>query len=230
METQTTNQENNLIKEPAPRESLPAAQKNNNKKKIIIAVIVVIIIAVAAGLGYWSTIKNRVYTDKAQVWAPQIVLSPTVAGRLEEVFVKEGDQVAPNTVVARVGTELIKTKSAGLVVSTKEDVGGIISPGTAVVTIINPDELRIVAQVDENKGLNKISAGQKAVFTVDAFGSKKYFGVVDEVSLTPHSGDIVFNISDKRQINQFDVKIRYNIKQYPELKNGMSAKVWIYTE
>jgi len=72
--------------------------------------------------------------------------------------------------------------------------------------------------------------GKKLCLPLIAFGSKKYYGVVDEVSLTPHSGDIVFNISDKRQVNQFDVKIRYNIKQYPELKNGMSAKVWIYTE
>ncbi len=229
METQIINQENNLIKESSPKKSLPAAQ-TNNKKKIIIASVIIIIVAAAVGFGYWTSIKNRVYTDKAQVWAPQIALSPTTAGRLEEVFVKEGDQVASNTVVARVGAELIKTKSDGLVISTKEDIGGIISPGMAVVTIINPDELRIVAQVDENKGLKNISVGQKALFTVDAFGSKKYYGVVDEVSLTPHSGDIVFNISDKRQVNQFDVKIRYNIKQYPELKNGMSAKVWIYTE
>ena len=67
-------------------------------------------------------------------------------------------------------------------------------------------------------------------FTVDAFGAKKYSGVVDEVGSTSHAGDVVFNISDQRQVAQFDVKIRFNSQLYPELKNGMSAKVWIYNK
>jgi len=40
-------------------------------------------------------------------------------------------------------------------------------------------------------------------------------------------GDVVFNISDKREVKQFDVKVRFDISKYPELKNGMSAKMWI---
>ena len=61
-----------------------------------------------------------------------------------------------------------------------------------------------------------------------AFGSKEYSGVVDEISPTSNVGDIVFNISNARQQQTFNIKIRFDVTQYPELKNGMSAKLWIY--
>jgi multidrug resistance efflux pump len=205
-----------------------AAAKPGRKPIVLVVLGLLIIIAAISGYAYWQFTKNRVYTDKAKVSAPEIVLAPAAPGILEQIFVQDGDVVATNTVVARVGNELIKTKSAGLVVATVQDTGKIINAGENVVTIINPDELRIVAQVDENKGLDNIRVGQTVEFTADAFGSKKYMGVVDEVSSTSHAGDVVFNISDKRQVAQFDVKIRFNVQNYPELKNGMSAKVWIY--
>lgn len=85
-----------------------------------------------------------------------------------------------------------------------------------------------MASIDEDKGLSEIKLGDQVVFTVDAFGSQKFQGIVDEISPTAKQEDVVFNISDKRQINQFDVKIRFDVNAYPQLKNGMSAKVWIY--
>ncbi len=187
------------------------------------------LVAAVLVYGYWLVTKDRIYTDKAQVFAPEIILAPSSPGTLEEIFVQEGDIIASNEVVARVGNQLIKTKTSGLVVATTEDTGKIINAGESVVSIINPDELRIIAQIDENKGLKNIQAGQRVEFTVDAFGSKRYSGVVDEVSSTSRAQDVVFNISDKRKTAQFDVKIRFNVGNYPELKNGMSAKVWIYT-
>ena len=88
--------------------------------------------------------------------------------------------------------------------------------------------MRVVARIDEDKGLVDIHEGQHVDFTVDAFGSKTFSGVVDEISPTSRQNDIVFTISDKRPTNQFDVKIRFDNNEYFELKNGMSAKVWIY--
>jgi hypothetical protein len=63
---------------------------------------------------------------------------------------------------------------------------------------------------------------------MDAFPSKQYPGVVDSISPTARSSDIVFSISDKRAEQMFDVKVKYDIYAYPELLNGMSAKMWIY--
>jgi multidrug resistance efflux pump len=110
----------------------------------------------------------------------------------------------------------------------KDDIGKNFAPYEAVATMINSEDLRVVAQVEEDKGLADIRVGQPAYFTVDAFGSKKYSGIVDEISPTARSGDVVFNISSARQQQEFNVKIRFNVSDYPELKNGMSAKAWIY--
>ena len=206
---------------------MPAAAKPKRPFIAIGAVLLAVIAAISAS-AYWLVTKDRVYTDAAQVYAPQIALAPKAPGTLEQVFVQDGDTVGPDTVVARVGNELIKTKTSGLVVATVQDGGKLVNAGESVVTIIDPDELRVVAKIDENKGLNNILVGQPVVFTVDAFGSKKFNGVVDEVSSTSHAGDVVFSISDQRPVAQFDVKIRFNPQLYPELKNGMSAKVWIY--
>jgi hypothetical protein len=30
-------------------------------------------------------------------------------------------------------------------------------------------------------------------------------------------------------VQKFDVKVAYDQAQYPQLKNGMSARIWVYT-
>jgi hypothetical protein len=87
--------------------------------------------------------------------------------------------------------------------------------------------MRVVARIQEDKGLRDIHAFQKVFFTVDAYGSERFEGFVEKVSETSREGDVVFNISDKREAKEFEVKIRYDLNRYPMFENGMSAKVWI---
>jgi multidrug resistance efflux pump len=96
--------------------------------------------------------------------------------------------------------------------------------------MIDPNELRVVGTIDENKGLSEIKVGNVASFTVDAFGNKKFTGVVEEVSPTSKESGVTFSISDKREIKQFTVKIKYDTLAFPDFKNGMSAKIKIYTK
>lgn len=188
----------------------------------------IIVICVVGGIVYLKVSSESTYTDNAMVSALVTNLTPSTPGILNKVFVNVGDIVPANTVVAQVGNELLKTKTASEVVTADTALGTTITPGTSVVAVINPDDLRVVAHIDEDKGLSDIHIGQLVEFTVDVFGSKTFNGVVDEISPTARQGDIVFSISDKRPTNQFDVKIRFDTSAYPELKNGMSAKVWIY--
>jgi multidrug resistance efflux pump len=174
--------------------------------------------------------STRIQVDKSLIMSPLIDLSPSSAGQLQETYVNEGDTVSANTAVAKVGDEIIKTKIAGIIVKVNKDTGNTVNPGQSVVTMIDPHELHAVGTIDENKGLDKIQVGQLANFTVDAFGSKEYSGVVDAISPTAHATDVVFNISDNRPTQQFDIKIRFNPETYPELKNGMSAKITIFTK
>ena len=195
----------------------------------VAAALIIVVGGGIAGAAYFAVNSNRVPIDKADVEASQTILGPSTAGTLMQLYVAPGDTVAAGTVVAEVGTELIRSTSGGLVINTDNDIGASVAPGTAVVTMIDPSQLHVVAQVDENKGLSSIAVGDSATFTVDAFGSKQFTGVVDEVSPTSHASGVVFNISDQRQTQTFDVKVRFDVAAHPELKNGMSAKLTIYT-
>ena len=199
-----------------------------NKKIIILITIVVVVLGSIGGYIYWSIASKTVYVENSSISAPVISLSPTVGGLLQEVFVNIGDNVQTSSPIARVGNELIKAKSEGQVLSINTAIGTSFAPGQTVATMINPQDLRVVGQVQEDKGFRDIKIGQTVIFKVDAFGSKKYSGIIDQINPTANSGDIVFNISNTRQENNFNIKVRFDVSQYPELKNGMSAKLWIY--
>jgi multidrug resistance efflux pump len=206
----------------------PAFKRWLRNPLVIGIVALVVITGIIVGFIYWQTSQSRIFTNKAAISAQAIILVPHVPGILKNTFVSEGDFIKANTVVAQTGDEIIKTAVDSEVITVNKNIGKIINPGEAVVTVIDPSDLRVVGAVEENKGLSDIQVGQRAIFTVDAFGSKQYVGVIDEVSPTVKAGDIVFNISDKRQVQEFNVMVRFNTDAYPELKNGMSASMWIY--
>ena len=189
-----------------------------------------IILIVLAVFIFWRTTAGKVSIENSLIEAPIISLSPSSPDILEEIYVKPGDKVLPNTPIAKIGNETITTKVAGIVAQVFHQEGQLFSPGVPVVSIINIAEERVVGKIDENKGLKDIKVGQKASFTVDAFPNKSFSGIVDEISPVSDQSSVVFNISDKRAIQQFDVKVRFDIEQYPELLEGMSAKITVFTK
>lgn len=202
------------------------------KKNVLMLVVlgVFAIAAIIAGFAFLRVNNSRIFIEKSEISAPTIDLAAQNSGVLQQVFVQEGDTIVANEPVARVGSELVKAQAAGTVIAVKNDIGKLFNKGESVVTMIQPSELRVVGRLAEDKGLSDIRVGQRAIFTVDAFGSKQYEGIVDEISPTSRSGDVVFSISDKREMKEFNVKVRYAIAAYPELKNGMSAQIWVYKQ
>lgn len=207
----------------------PQPKKSLFSKSWVQSIIGVFIVALAlGGLLYWKSTSAYVSIDKSQVSAPVISIGPESAGILSEVYVKAGDTVVVDEPVARVGSETLYAKVAGIVLSTQNTPGQVFMVGSPVVSMIDPNQLRIVGKLDEDKGLSRIKVGNPVIFTVDAFGNQVFQGIVDEISPTSDQSSVVFSISDKREIKQFDIKIRYDIKLHPEFKNGMSAKVKVY--
>lgn len=190
--------------------------------------VVILILGVVAA--YLILTGGSVSIDNASIEAPLINLAPTSAGRLNAVYVNEGDAVAADEPLFTVGTEVVTAKVAGIVVSVEDTVGANIAPGTPVVSEVDPTQLRVVGELDENKGLARIAVGDPVRFTVDAFGGKTFAGVVDEVAPTANSSGVVFNISDQREEQSFDIKARFDTSAYRELKNGMSARMTVYTQ
>jgi multidrug resistance efflux pump len=210
------------------KKEIKKIEKGTRNKIIAVILVALVILGGIGGYIYWSIVSQRVYIENSSISAPIVSLSPVAGGTLQEVYVNVGDKVLESAPIARVGNELIKAKLNGQILSVNTNIGATFGPGQTVATMLNPDDIRVVGQVQEDKGLKDIKIGQQAIFTVDAFGSKEYTGIVDEISPTSNAGDIVFNISGTRQEQDFDVKVRFGTSQYPELKNGMSAKLWIY--
>lgn len=207
-------------------EQKPAKSKSTKSAAIIGGALMLVIVIV--GAFYLVITNNQIYTDKADIEAPLISISAIQEGTLQKMLVENGQQIASDTPVAQVADQILRSNEAGLVVSAESVEGKTVNAGEPVVFIIHPENLRVVAHVDEDKGLSGIRVGQLVNFTVDTFGSKKYTGIVDEISVSSRQSGVVFNISDQREVKQFDVKIKFDVKKYPELKNGMSAKVTIF--
>jgi multidrug resistance efflux pump len=201
--------------------------KTSKNKGLIWVGLLIIIIALAVAYFWLKSVNSTIAVSQATVSAPEIDLTSAQGGILKDIYVNEGDMVPANTLVARVNNELIKTNSAGEITTINGDAGRNVAPGETVAIMINPDNLRVIGQEPENKGLNSIYVGQSAYFTVDAFGSQKFYGTVSEISPTADTSNMAFQSSGTRQTQNFDVKVSFNQTQYPNFKNGMSARIWI---
>lgn len=189
---------------------------------------IIIIILAVSGVLFYKSISSYVSIDNSTVFSPIISIAPETQGILNEIYVKEGDQVIVGQPLARVDAQILTAKIDGIIIYTNNTPGQVFNPSTAVVKMIDPKESRILATIKENEGLSKINVGNPVTFTVDAFGSKEYTGIVEEVSPTSNDSSVVFNISDSRQIKEFTVKVKYDVSLYKEFKNGMSAKIKVY--
>ena len=201
------------------------------KKPHVQSIISIVVIAILlGGFIFWQSSRNTVSIENSFVEAPVIALSSNTPGTLNALYVKEGQIIDANSAIGLVGTATVNAKQSGIIISAPNQIGTYFNPGQTIVSMVHPEDLRIVGAVDENKGLSDVKVGQKATFTVDTFGSKVYTGNLDSISSTSDDTGVLFSISDKRPTKKFDVKIRFNVADYPELKNGMSAKITVYTK
>lgn len=200
------------------------------QKKTTIWILAILII-IGCGFGiYWYVSSQFVYIDKSVIEAPVITLSATNSDILEQVFVKAGDTVAVNQPIARVGDQIVEAKVAGVIVSVNQNIGqyeDALAGQATVATMIDPTQLRVVGNIDEDKGLSEIKVGDVVKFTVDAYSSKIYYGVVDQIGQTSEAS-VINNIFNQRPTNEFSIYVRFNPTKYPELKSGMSARMWVY--
>jgi HlyD family secretion protein len=151
-------------------------------------------------------------------------------GILDEVYVRNGDTADVGQALARIGSEVVTAKIAGLIIDVSNTPGQVFSPSQPVVKMIDPNELRVVGTIKENEGLSDIRVGQPVSFTVDAFDGQTFTGIVEEISPTSRESGLTFSISDKREIKEFEVRVKYDNAAHPEFKNGMSAKMKVYRE
>lgn len=192
---------------------------------------VVLVIGLVASYLFLQKTRNRVSIEDSQIMAPLININPDVAGELSEMDAVEGHSVKSGDALAVVGGETLRAQSDGLIISASDQTGSTVSPQsqTPLIQMINPIDLRVVGTLDENKGLSKIQVGQVVSFTVDALPGQIFWGYVDEVGPTAKATQLAFSISSERPVQQFEIYVRFDSSSYPQIKNGMSAKMKIYT-
>ncbi len=203
--------------------------KIKNPKVLRIILVVIVSALLIGGYIYFQLSKDRVAIESSLVQAPIIMISPETPGKILNIKVYEGEQVKKGDALAIVGTSSLNAYQDGLIVSTNNAIGSIASSQIPVVQMINFSDMRIAGTLDENKGLDKVKIGQAVAFTVDALPNQNFWGYVDEISPTAKQTQLQFSVSSERPTQQFIVYARFNAYSYPQIKNGMSAKMTVYT-
>ncbi|NTU93438.1 MAG: efflux RND transporter periplasmic adaptor subunit [Chlorobiaceae bacterium] len=106
---------------------------------------------------------------------------------------------------------LLKSKLGERVVGTGQ------FPGTEVLRIANLDSMQVEVEVNENDIVN-VRVGNPVTVTVDAFGDRKFSGIVREIS----NSAITKAAGTQEEVTNFSVKIRV-LNHQRLLKPGMSA-------
>jgi multidrug resistance efflux pump len=202
--------------------------KNPNTLKLILGVgFFVLLIGIYI---FYQTTTGRVYIDNSLIQSPIITISPSLSGKVQEIDVKEGQMVQIGDPLAIVGSETLRADTDGLIISANDVTGGTVTPQTQLISMIRPVNMRVQGTIDENKGLNSIRVGQVVSFTIDALPGHRYWGYIDEIAASANSQAFTFSTSTERVTQQFTVYAKFDSALYPAIKNGMSAKMIVYTK
>lgn len=202
--------------------------KNKGFLKTFAVVFIVVLFVVLYIL--YQTMTGRVFIDNSLIQAPLITVSPSLPGKVQEIDVKEGQTVQNGDTLAVVGSETLRADTDGLVVSAADLTGSTVNQATQLIQMIRPVNMRVTGSIDENKGLGNIKVGQVVSFTVDALPGRTFWGYVDEISPSANVPTFSFSSSTERPTQQFTVYAKFDTSQYSNIKNGMSAKMIVYTK
>lgn len=118
----------------------------------------------------------------------------------------------------------IRTPFAGTVTRRHREPGEIVGPGTAVVTLSNPDDRWVRIYVREEQ-IGRVRLGQRAEVRIDAFPDRAYQGevtfIADEAEFTPRN----IQTKEERVKLVYRVKVRVVADTALDLKPGIPADV-----
>lgn len=201
--------------------------KNKKFQKIFSGTLLVVVLVASYVL--FQKFTGRVFIDNSLIQSPVITVSPSVSDKVKEIDVKEGQTIHTGDTLAVVGSQTLRADTDGLVISAPDLTGSTVNPTTQLIQMIRPVNIRVAGTLDENKGLNQIRVGQVVSFTVDALPGQTFWGYIDEISPSAVAPLFSFSTSTERATQQFTIYAKFDSAANPAIKNGMSAKMVVYT-
>ncbi len=168
------------------------ANRKISRPMIITAAIVIVLVGLGIA-GYFVYEGNFYYkTDNAKVDAMVYQLAASAPGKLEKMYVYQGEGVTAGQVLARVENgSLIRSPIDGTVIDIRMQEGDYVTPADVVLVVANTSDIYITANVEETNIL-KIHPGQNVSVSLDAYGRSfdGYVDVVHTVTSTKLSGSL----------------------------------------
>lgn len=155
------------------------------KKNALLALLVVAILALGS-TAYYFLIYSAGFlsTDNAKVTAKMYPIYPSTAGTLLEWNVRNGDFVDKDEVLGRTQSlPYVTSPIKGSVVQNNAAKNQAVSPTTQLAVIADTDHLYIGVNIEET-AISKISIGQTAEVTIDAYPGVSFSGRVTEIGST----------------------------------------------
>jgi len=129
-------------------------------------------VLIGLGIAGYFIYEDSFYyqTDNAKVDALVYQLTPTASGKLEKLYVSQGEDVSAGQVLAQVQNgSLLRSPIDGTVTNIAMQVGDYVTPADVVLVVANTTDIYITANVEETNIL-KIHPGQSATVSLDAYG------------------------------------------------------------
>jgi multidrug resistance efflux pump len=171
----------------------PKTANRKINKGLLVIVAIVIVLAGLGIAGYFIYEGNFYYqTDNAKVDAMVYQLSASASGKLEKLYVSQGEDVKAGQILAQVENgSLIRSPIDGTVININLQEGDYVTPANILLVVANTSDIYITANVEETNIL-KIHPGQSTTVSLDAYGQnfEGFVDVVNTVTSTKLSGSL----------------------------------------
>ena len=199
----------------------PSAKKSSDKEEEQVTVF-----AVSTTLAVQGEIKDYLQLNGDIAARTTVDTFADTAGKLKSLYVKVGDTVRKDQIIAEIdpsrpgmtfASSPVKASISGTVTQVPVQIGSTVAPNLPIAKISKMDELEVILYVAE-RFISKMKVGLPAVIKTEAFPGELFTGSIRELSpvvdQSSRTMEIKLHLDDKTS----------------RLKAGMFAEVKVITE
>ena len=120
-----------------------------------------------------------------------------------------------DTAESRLGYATISAPRDGVLITRNVERGAVVQPGKALLVLAPAGEVQLVLQIDE-RNLGKISLGQKALASADAYPDQRFAAVVSYINpgidITRASVEVKLTVADPPDYLRQDMTVSVDIE------------------